>query len=562
MNALLYLALCRLKNSLRRMIKTPRLLLPGTGLFVILGAQLAFYFQSGERGAAGDFALVSPTELIEGGPGALVAAVKGILVLSAFTAFINALGEGGLFFTQSDVDFLFPAPLTRRAVLFVKMLGRYTGLLFPAVYLPLVAGSTTLTAAGNVPPLAYWPGMLGCWLFLMATANAAQTVLLSRATEEGSEVEEARQRRRDLWRRSLVVLALVLAVGAGYLLLRGMRSGGEGGGVDIRAFLRAINSGTGRWLLLPVTAAAELFYIPFHGWSVGDTIRLLSLAAFTGGSFYLLFSRDRDFYENALGLTGRRTRMANAVQSGDAGAILSQMAQDGKLARGRTLPSFGSGARAVLWRDLVATTRTPVKSWVTLLILAAIPALLGGVIQGRGTELGLILWLVLFTLQMSGLFLLPLRDMLRRADISKALPISPARFLLAELTLSITQLTLLGWFSLSAMAIFGLTRGALALTVMIVVLPSLAALLLLVQTSFILLYPSPTDPAQNAVSGMLSVVASLLSLLPGVMAGMLLFAWGRSPVILGAGVFLVNLVSAGAALCFAAFLWQRFDPTD
>lgn len=556
MNALVYLTVLGFKNSLRRVVKTPRLLLPGIALLLIFGSQLALFYASPQRGTVGALPAFTPTELIVGGPGALVAAVKGILLLSIFTAAINALGEGGLFFTASDVDFLFPAPLARRGVLFFKMIGRYFVLLFPAAYLPLVAGGMAVSSSVRLSPVAYWPGTLGCWLFLIAIANFAQTVLLARAPDD-TEAGEERAKRRERIRKSVTFVAVALVIGGLYLLLRGDSAR------QAHSLLRLVNSGVGRTALLPVTWAAELFYVPFNGWNGAQYAHLAGLLVLTAFSFVLLFSRDRDFYESAQAISGKRTQMRQAVQSGDAGAILSQMAQEGKLARGRAITPFGGGAKAVLWRDMVATTRTPLRSWVTLLVLAALPALLSTFFGSRQGAASILFWIVIFTLQMSGLFLLSLRDMLRRADISKALPIAPARFLLAELTLSITQLTVLGWFSLGVMAAMGSGRGGGPMALVAALsLPSLAALLLLVQTSFVLLYPNPADPAQNAISGILSVIACLISLAPAVLVGVTLWLNGASPLVLAAGVTGANVIGAAAALCLAAFLWQRFDPTD
>jgi hypothetical protein len=45
------------------------------------------------------------------------------------------------------------------------------------------------------------------------------------------------------------------------------------------------------------------------------------------------------------------------------------------------------------------------------------------------------------------------------------------------------------------------------------VLPTLAAALLLVQTSFVMLYPNRNDQAQNTVSGLLSLLACVVALL-------------------------------------------------
>jgi hypothetical protein len=202
MKPLLYLFWRRTVNSLKKAVRTPRILLPSLLLALLLGIQLLGYFLMGERGTAGTAPAFTRTELLMGGPAAFIIAMRGILLMSLFSAFLTALGEGNLFFAKSDVDFLFPAPLRRRSVLLFKMLARYLGLLFPALYVPLIIGNTTLSDGSRVSPFALWPGMLGSWLYLTAVTNVAQVILLSRTDSDDSD-DSPVSRRRVLVRRLL-----------------------------------------------------------------------------------------------------------------------------------------------------------------------------------------------------------------------------------------------------------------------------------------------------------------------------------------------------------------------
>lgn len=554
MRALAFLWTRTLLGSVRGALRRPRTLVPALFLLLLLVSQLAGFWVRGSAegvGAAGVAPVFTRTELLMGGPGAFVVALRGIFLLALFSTLVGALGESGLLFAQSDVDYLFPAPLSRRAVLFWKMLGKYGGLLFPAAYLPLAVGNAALSDA-RVSLWAFAPGIIGAWLFLASVANIAQVLVLGRGTETETG-EQARQQTR----RILTMVLVAFVVGAAGIVVCAM---GPGGVFALRSFLFRINSEQITRTLLPDAWAADLFLVAFRGWTTGDVLRLLGLIGLAGLSFALLFARDRDFYEEALETTSRRTRMASALRSGDAGAIVSALAQEGKLGKGRGLPPFGTGARALLWKDAVAATRTPPRAWAQLAFVALLPALIGGIFGKRGSDVNVLFWTFLFTLQMSPFFLLGLRDMLRRADISKALPLSPTRFLCAELTLSVAQLTIVGWFSLSVMAVTGLGRGPLVV-VAYLVLPTLAALLLTVQTVFVLLYPSNNDPAQNTISNLLSIIASTFALIPAVTVGVLLFFAGVGPALLGVSVALVNVVCAAIVLAIATLLWQRFDPT-
>ena len=163
MKALIYLTVHRLINSIKRIPRTPRLYLPTLFFLVILAAQALPIFLLSRIVPEHRVPLhaFSARALIEGSPGTLIAGVRFVLLLSVFTSLTAALNEGNLFFDPSDIDFLFPAPLSRRVVLLFRMVARYTGLLFPAVYLPLVLGGFAVTADAGVSPVTLWPGMLG-----------------------------------------------------------------------------------------------------------------------------------------------------------------------------------------------------------------------------------------------------------------------------------------------------------------------------------------------------------------------------------------------------------------
>jgi hypothetical protein len=548
MRPLLFLLVHHLLNSLRRALRQPRLMLPGILLLLGIGFQLVLFFVS-EHSGEQTMTAYTPTELLMGKPAAFLLMMRGLLLLSLFTALMTALGEGNTFFDRSDVDFLFTAPIPRRYVLLYKMLGRYTSLLFPAAYLPLAfAGAYLAGSQLNVP--AFFPGIVGSWLFLIGVANITQVFLLHPTRAEGQESKT--QERTKQWARHALVAVLVL--GVGLILVRGVSAW------DVFVLSRHVHENRAWSLVLPDAWAADLFRIVFEGYHPGDTLRLIGLLLFASLSFVWLFARDRDFYEAAMELSIRRARLTAAVQSGDAGAVLSQMAQEGRLARGRTLPDFGGGARAILWKDLVAATRIPLRNWLQLLIPAAFPAILGGLF-GRENGFNVLGWTVLYSLQMPGIFLLTLRDVLRRSDISKSLPISPLKMLAGELALPLIQLTLLGWLSLGLVYVARLWQGPFLL-VAVTVLPSLAALLFFIQAVFVLIYPNPNDPAQHAVSSVLSLGLSLLALLPALLVGIPLYLLGVSPLLLAIAISTINTVFAAVTLLVASHLWKEFDPTD
>ncbi|MDX1931381.1 MAG: putative ABC exporter domain-containing protein [Capsulimonadales bacterium] len=551
MNALVFLWHCRIGNAVRRGLRNPRVAVPGLLLTAGVCVQFVLFFLA-ERGAAGTAPVFSSNDLLMGRPAAFLLTMRCLLLLSVFTGLIASLGEGAAFFDRSDIDFLFTAPLPRRFVLLWKMTGRYASLTVPAIYLPITfAGGYFADVA--VHWVLFLPGMIGAWLFLVMIANFTQLLLLRSTVTPDDTVDRDRRRRR--WRYGLTACFTGMMV---WVMVRG------GSASDLVRRSRDLSQsldGAVPWTrLTPDAWAADLFQIPFEGPEGGDGWRFVGLLIFCGVSFIALFGRERDFYESSMEIAVRKAQVKEAVRNGDVGSVLSTMAKEGQLARGRSFPHFGGGARAILWKDLVAATRIPLRNWLQLLIPAAFPALLGGMF-GRENGLNVLGWTLLYGIQMPGIFLMTLRDVVRRADLSKSLPISPIRLLGAELLLPLLQLTVLGWISLGAVWVAGVWRGPL-LQAAALILPSLAALLFLVQAIFVLVYPNPTDPAQNAVSGVVSLGISLAALIPALSVGIVLFLLGVPVLVLAVAITAVNLIGATAALLVAARCWHAFEPSD
>ena len=105
--------------------------------------------------------------------------------------------------------------------------------------------------------------------------------------------------------------------------------------------LRVGNGRAATIILAPVSWAADLFRVAFEGWTwTAAVARLTGLTLLTAASFFALFARERDFYDGAITVTTRRLNARAALRGGDTGALISQMAQEGKLSRGLFATDF------------------------------------------------------------------------------------------------------------------------------------------------------------------------------------------------------------------------------
>src|SRR5437867_5126852 len=128
--------------------------------------------------------------------GALI--LFGIVLLAWFVPRKRA----ALIFTEAEVAFLFPAPVSHRGLIHYKLLRSQLAILFTTLFLTLASGR--LAAGGNA-----WIRIAGWWLILSTLnlhflgSSFARTLLLERGISN--------------WQRRSVALALVAALAGGII---------------------------------------------------------------------------------------------------------------------------------------------------------------------------------------------------------------------------------------------------------------------------------------------------------------------------------------------------------
>ncbi len=97
-----------------------------------------------------------------------------VMLLYVVLTIVTSLGERAIYFSPSDVDFLFPAPFSRRQILLYKILGNVTAAIFVALVLPDRRWSCYLRS---------WPaaavGFFLAWLMINSLTMCAQLVAQS-----------------------------------------------------------------------------------------------------------------------------------------------------------------------------------------------------------------------------------------------------------------------------------------------------------------------------------------------------------------------------------------------
>src|SRR5215467_10345555 len=155
LSALLYLQFHSVKNRLAvrlKRLQQPKYLLGG----IVGGIYFYFYFfrhlfgVQGSPGASSATSTVSALALYE----SLGAVILFIVVLLAW---VVPHQRAALAFTEAEVAFLFPAPISRRGLIHFKLLRSQTSILFTTFFLMLV----TNRFGGK-----FWIHAAGWWLIL------------------------------------------------------------------------------------------------------------------------------------------------------------------------------------------------------------------------------------------------------------------------------------------------------------------------------------------------------------------------------------------------------------
>jgi ABC-2 type transport system permease protein len=572
-SALLYLQYHSIKN--RTVMRIKRLRQPKYLLGAIVGG-LYFYwyffrtfFGTRPRGQA--FAIFVPPDnqaLLES-IGAL------ILLIIVLLAWVIPHQRASLTFTEAEVAFLFPAPISRRTLIHFKLLRSQTAILFTVLLLTLV----TNRFGGHA-----WIRAAGWWLILstlnlhLLGSSFALTKLLDRGI--------------STWKRRLVILALVLVL-AGGVIVWGRQAMPA---VDLARFTdfqavkdylqQALTAGPAPYLLYPL----RLVVRPFLAQNALAFLVALGPALLLLLLHYAWVVRSNVAFEEAsVQASQRLAEKVAAVRSGNWQAAR-------KKPRSKrppfTLRPTGPPAVALLWKNLISAGQAfSLRIWISLAVSVLCALVVFGPSSGGGglrPALGMIAAMLMFWSLLIGPQLLrqDFRQDLPLADVLKTYPVRGWQIALGELLAPAAVLTgiqwillimILGLFSQSRPAglswphWLGLGFGAA------LVIPMLNLILLQIPNAAALAFPAWFLSAKGGGQGieatgqrLIFVLGQLLAFIVALIPAVALFAgiFFLVKMLLGTAVA-IPLASIAAAIVLAAeaslgilllgWLFDRFD---
>jgi len=471
--ALGYLAIRTGANQLARRIaqlRSPRYLVA-----LLLGA--AYLWVALVRRRPGAEAEALPAAWVELG-GALV-----LLALAAWS-WIVGVERRVLAFSPAEVTFLFPAPITRRALVHYKLVRAQLVVLFNTLLWTVVLGRTSGAVPAPLRAAAVW--------------TVLSTLSLHRLGASFVRTSIAEHGRAGLRRRAVSVLVVALvALGLAWVVaeslvpvLGAVRTDGRG---VLDALAASAEAPVPRVLLWPVRALVR----PLAALTIEQWLRAMPAAVLVLLAHYVWVIRSDEAFEEAAAEASlaRLRRPAPRRRSAADRPVSPPLVR---------LSPRGRPATAIFWKNMTAALRRRRARDAALAF-----ALLGGVAaigsyRGPGSVSELAAALAL-TWTAFVFFLGPqwvrndLRSDLRHVDLLRAAPLRGSEIVAAEAlasaaTLTLLELALIGFSYLALLGNDGLglslaDRTAL-LAAALVLLPPVNAAAMLLQNGAALLYPS------------------------------------------------------------------------
>ena len=572
--ALFYLQYHSVRNRLVsrfKRLKQPKYLVGA----IVGGLYFYFYFFRylfhGLSGPPAANLVVSPEhrQLFESG-GAL------LLFIIVLLAWMIPHERAALTFTEAEVAFLFPAPVTRRTLIHFKLLRSQLRILFSVLLLTFVSRRF----GGNV-----WIHACGWWLILstlnlhLLGSSFARTLLLDRGISNRL--------------RRLLVFGLALAVaGAVWVWAkRTLPALGPADTANLNATLdyaqRVLTAGPALYLLYPFRLVVRPFFAPDAAafFAALPPVLLIFLLHY----LWVIYS-DVAFEEASVEASQKLAARVAAVRAGNwRGVKKNQKARHPWF----RLSATGPPATALFWKNLIGVGQVfSVRLWI---IIAIVMVIFGFVLAGQAQNHGISMvaaFCVAFALGYSlllgpQLLRLDFRNDLPLADILKTFPMRGWQIALGEILAPVAVLAAFQWLLLlfGAGLIFCLPVKQEALFLAIAfgaafLLPVLDFLLMLIPNAAVLLFPSWIQTGRDSPRGIEAtgqrlifalgqMLVLLLALLPAAAAFtgvFFLFDFTLGPAVAvpvaSLAATLVLAAEAGFGVMLLGKLFERFDVTE
>lgn len=409
MSAFLYLISCSARNRVRalaRGTRSPRYLIAlAVGLFYIW----AFLVRPVNRaGGGGPYLLGQPTEMI----------VTVLAVLTLMGSWIFGSDATALAFTPAELSLLFPAPLSRRALMGYKIFRTQIALVINSLIWVFVLRRGGSSLPGLLRALSVWT--------LFSTLNLHR---LGAALVRTSWREHSGAGFRRHWMSIAAFVLVGVAVLAGIAQHWHDLASAFGAGAFFTALGQALANPPASWGLFPfhlVVAPTFARTVGDWAWAVAPALIVLAL------HIWWVLRTDTAFEDAAIEASAERAKRVAAMRSRRAGAVVAPRTVKSTIA----LASVGHPAVGIFWKNILCLRRT---AQLRLLIgPTAMAIIIGGAMASDdGGPLGVVAAAALI---FAGLLVVfggrlirnDLRQDMQHLPLLKTLPIAAGDLMVAE----------------------------------------------------------------------------------------------------------------------------------
>jgi hypothetical protein len=498
------------------------------------------------------------------------------LVVIVLLAWLLPGERAALTFSEAEVAFLFPAPVTRRTLVHFKLIRSQLRILFSALLLTLFSQRYGGSA---------WIHALGWWLVLSTVslhfigASFARTLLMDHGVSNRF--------------RRLLVFPLLICLAAFIWLwakktLPAMTAADTADFTSVLNYVRQLlGAGPALYLLYPFQLLVGPFFAPDAAAFLTALVPALLLFLL---HYIWVVSSDVAFEEASVEASQKLAARLAAVRAGNWQAA-------GKKQKARRawfqLAATGPAATALMWKNLIGLGQVfSARLWIILaVVMVMVFAGFCGSAHARNfSNLAAIVIAILLGYSLllgPQLLRLDFRQDLPRADILKTFPLRGWQIALGEVLAPVTVLAGFQWLLL--LVGFGLVlllpgkHEALILSIgisAVVLLPVLDFLMLLIPNAAVLLFPSWIQAGKDSPRGieatgqrLILAVGQMLLLLLALVPAALAFAAVYFPLKLACGpvapipfaalaAAVIVAVEAGLGVRLLGKLFERFDVTE
>jgi ABC-2 type transport system permease protein len=484
-------------------------------------------------------------------------------------------------FSEAEIQFLFPAPVSRRALLHYKLLGGQLGLLFTSLAMSFFSGRLTRLDGAWMAVLGWWLGLLFVQLHGLG-ASFLRARLFDLGLPHGPR------------RIGLAGLALVTIPTALVAFGRGLPPFPTEPEFDsIRAWSESVAQAPPlAWVLVPLRWVARLATTRDPAAFAAAAVPVLALVAL---QYVWVLRANVAFEEAAVDAARRAADRAEAQGKGETPRHRRRPRRGGRRRGPFPLAPVGPSWVALGWKNLIAAGAGFRGTGWVLGLAIAVPTVIFVAGAGQGRMWPAVVASMAFVLLAIAVLFGPgaMRfdfrlDLLSAGDALKALPLPGWQVVLGELLAPWGMLTLFQWAFVGLA--FGLLpeesrmvgsewwhRAVLGVAAALLA-PALTSVGLCLQNAAALLFPAwvlvPRDRPRGGFEGMGQQIVVFVGqtlvflgvLVPAALAGgatFALLAWGLGPwaALLPAAAVAAGLLLAEAALgvLLLGRCWDRLD---